>query len=492
MTISKYSFHVLFLILLVSFSFSYAHFRHITPKEIDPKSFNSHSSPLSPSLTSKGSGLLSGSSSSKDSSLFDNLSSSNASGSSKISDSSSVSTNSKGFAFSGSFRGSGLLSASTNSGASNNKEFNINLKANLSGCFSKVFAFGDSYTDTGNARLIGILKSFVGAVLTGRVSQGGNSNFKLGGRSSNGRMVVDFLCDSLNIPTPIPYKAISSDFDFDSNSGVNFAVGGATSLSGDFFVNHKIGHTLMWKGIPLGFQTQIEWFNHFVTRIACKRKTEEECKAEMGKHLIWLGQMGVDDFARVIGSSVSMRWLTDITINHISKILTTLLDSGGKFVVVQGLPPVGCCPLSKLLTPQSEKDEMGCSLVINRAVMAHNELLQKTLEDFRVRHGTEVTISYADYFNAYKAIMGNLAGFGFSDGSEACCGVGGGLLNFNLHNLCGMAGTTACEKPSNHVHWDGLHLTEAMHKQITRLFLHGGYCKPSFDDIISRQRNSGT
>lgn len=95
MMISNCSFHLLSLILLVSFSFSFAHFRHIAPKEIDPKSFNSHSSPLSP-LTSKGSGLLSGSSSSKDSSLFDNLSRSNASGSSKISDSSSVSTNSKG------------------------------------------------------------------------------------------------------------------------------------------------------------------------------------------------------------------------------------------------------------------------------------------------------------------------------------------------------------------------------------------------------------
>ncbi|XP_022775853.1 GDSL esterase/lipase At3g48460-like, partial [Durio zibethinus] len=167
----------------------------------------------------------------------------------------------------------------------------------------------------------------------------------------------------------------------------------------------------------------------------------------------------------------------------------TVLDSGAKFVVVQGLPPVGCCPLAKFLIPQFAKDEMGCSAVLNRAVMAHNQLLQKTLEEFQRKHGSDVTIAYADYYNAFKTIMGNLAGFGFSDGSQACCGVGGGLLNFNLHNLCGMPGTTACNNPAGLVHWDGLHLTEAMHRQITRLLLHKGFCKPSFAHIISRYRS---
>ncbi|XP_022724990.1 GDSL esterase/lipase At3g48460-like [Durio zibethinus] len=172
-------------------------------------------------------------------------------------------------------------------------------------------------------------------------------------------------------------------------------------------------------------------------------------------------------------------------------MLQTVLDSGAKFVVVQGLPPVGCCPLAKLLTPQFAKDEMGCSAVINRAVMAHNKLLQKTLEEFRKKHGSDVIIAYADYFNAFKTIMGNLAGFGFSDGSQACCGAGGGYLNFNLHNICGMAGTNTYRNPAGHVHWDGLHLTEAMHQQITHLLLHKGFSKPSFADLLLRCRVVG-
>ncbi|XVF02641.1 hypothetical protein REPUB_Repub04eG0192000 [Reevesia pubescens] len=247
----------------------------------------------------------------------------------------------------------------------------------------------------------------------------------------------------------------------------------------------------MWKGAPPGFQTQTEWFNKFVRETACMGKSDEECKTEIGNHLIWLGQMGADDFGRVIGSSFSLRWLTDLTIGHTAKLLTTVLDSGAKFVVVQGLPPIGCWPLAKFLTPNFLKDEMGCSAVINKAVIAHNDLLVKTLEEFRRKH-PDCIIAYADYFNAYKTIVGNLSGFGFSEGSQACCGIGGGLLNFNLNNLCGMPGTGTCINPDDHIHWDGVHLTEAMHRHITHLFLHKGFCKPSFADIVHKRRSFRT
>ena len=61
-----------------------------------------------------------------------------------------------------------------------------------------------------------------------------------------------------------------------------------------------------------------------------------------------------------------------------------MLDSGAKFVVVQGLPPVGCWPLAKLLTPQFAKDEMGCSAIINRAVIASSRRHWKNFEESMV------------------------------------------------------------------------------------------------------------
>ncbi|XVF85130.1 hypothetical protein PTKIN_Ptkin17bG0093500 [Pterospermum kingtungense] len=379
---------------------------------------------------------------------------------------------------SASFEGSKDVKGSTSgSSASPSSSGSVEgkIEIHLSFSFRKVFAFGDSCTYTGNAKILGTVKNFVGANIA-KAFESANPNFIFSGRSSNGRLVVDFLCDALNISALQPFQAIATNTAANLNWGVNFAVAGATSLSGDFFANHKIGHGLLWKGIPLGFQTQIEWFNEFLANIGFRGKSEEESKQEIENTLIWLGQIGVDDYARVIGSSISLRWLTDITV--------TVLDSGAKFVVVQGLPPVGCWPLAKLFTPQFAKDELGCSALINAAV-----LLQKTLDEFRRKYGPDRTIVYADYFNAYKTIMADLAGYGFSDADNARCGAVGGFLNFNLHILCGMLGTSTCSNPEAHVQWDGFHLTEAMHKQITHLFLYKGFCKASFAEVVRKHRN---
>ncbi|XVF18216.1 hypothetical protein REPUB_Repub11eG0002400 [Reevesia pubescens] len=246
----------------------------------------------------------------------------------------------------------------------------------------------------------------------------------------------------------------------------------------------------MWQGVPQGFHKQIEWYNKYVSDIACKGKTEEECKADMGNSLFWLGQMGINDYDRVLGSTISLRWLRDMTIAHTSKLLVTLLDRGAKYIVVQGLPPLGCYPCAKL-TPNFVKDDMGCVASLNKAIIAHNDLLQKILEGFRRKQSGNCMILYADYFNAYMTITSNLAKFGFDDALKACCGAGNGPLNFDLKSFCGMKGTSACKNPGGHIHWDGIHLTEAMHRQISDLFLHKGFCKPSFTELVKTKRGKG-
>ncbi|XWS16768.1 hypothetical protein CRYUN_Cryun33cG0007500 [Craigia yunnanensis] len=355
---------------------------------------------------------------------------------------------------------------------------------NFSSCFDKVYAFGDSYTDTGNAQLLRGLKNFVSGLLSNGQE---SSNSSFGQRSSNGWLVVDFLCDALNISSLPPYKSISESSAANLSSGVNFATAGATVFTSKFFAHYKINNTLMWQGTPQSFQTQIEWYNKYLSDIACKGKTEEGCKADMGNSLFWLGQIGINDYARVLGSTISLRWLKDITIAHTSKLLTTLLDRGAKYIVVQGLPPLGCYPFAKS-SPNFVKDDMGCAADINRAVIAHNDLLQTILERFRRKQSGNCMILYADYFNAYKTITVNLGKFGFEDVLKACCGAGNGPFNFNIESLCGMLGTSACKNPDSHIHWDGIHLTEAMHRKISDLFLHKDFCKPSFSQLIKMKK----
>ncbi|KAL5762253.1 hypothetical protein ACOSP7_018517 [Xanthoceras sorbifolium] len=364
-----------------------------------------------------------------------------------------------------------------------NYSFSATANYSYNGAFSKVFAFGDSFTDTGNAYLLGGLKSsFMGSLLNAFKSL--NSSQLSGNRQCNGRLVVDFLCDSLSIPYLPPYKQSKANF----SNGANFAIAGATSLSSDFFTRIKNNHNnlnLLWKGIPSSFQTQLDWFQKFLQDTECKGKPESACKADMENALFWIGGMGRTDYARTFGtgSTFKIPRLKELTVAHISKFLQTLAEKGAKYIVVQGLPPVGCCPLELFLSKASDRDQMGCASTINSIIMAHNELLQKMLADFQKKH-SQCTIVYADYWNAFKTILANHKKYNFVEPFKACCGSGGGPFNFNTNSMCGAFGTSACKDPNRFISWDGIHFTEAMHRQLADLFLNQGFCKPSFDIII--------
>ena len=66
---------------------------------------------------------------------------------------------------------------------------------------------------------------------------------------------------------------------------------------------------------------------------------------------------------------------------------------------------------------------------------------------------------------------------------RACCGAPGvGEYNFNLTSKCGEPGAYACDDPSNHWSWDGIHLTEASYGHIARGWLYGPFADPPILD----------
>ncbi|CAK9172380.1 unnamed protein product [Ilex paraguariensis] len=299
-------------------------------------------------------------------------------------------------------------------------------------------------------------------------------------RLSDGRLVIDFVCESLSLPPLPPYKDSSANF----THGCNFAIAGSTSLSSDYFIKETLFKNLVWKGIPMSLQTQIDWFTKFRSDIGCKGKDSRSCNAEMENTLFWIGGMGISDYVRTSkGSLISFQSLTDMSISHVSKLLETLLGGGAKYIVVQGLPPVGCLPIAISLCPLHKLDRMGCSVPVNAAIMFHNQILQKKLQKLQKQY-PHCSIIYADYWNAFLTILTNLKKFGFDEPLKACCGAGGGNLNFNMETICGSPGTSTCTDPSKHISWDGIHLTEAMNKQLTDLLLNQGFCQPSFSDLI--------
>ncbi|KAI3467642.1 hypothetical protein Pfo_024305 [Paulownia fortunei] len=332
-------------------------------------------------------------------------------------------------------------------------EASSNSHADYKGCFSKVYAFGDSDTDTGNAHFLG--------GLTGNSSSHGSS-----------RLVVDFLCEALSLPLLSPYKEPSANF----KNGVNFTVAGSTALSSDYFVRQNVS-SLIWNGVPMSFQTQIDWFNKYLIEAGCKGNGKGSCKADIDNSLFWIGEMGVSDYTSALGSSISLQGLTEISVKNVCNLLKTLLASGAKYVVVQGLPPVGCLPVYMSSSSRHNHDHMGCVATANRGIMTHNQILQTKLEKFRKLY-PNCSILYADYWNAY-----------LTEAFKACCGYGGGQFNFNKHSLCGSPHASTCKDPQKYINWDGIHLTEVMYKHLANLFLNQGFCQPSFDGLVRSKKS---
>ena len=164
------------------------------------------------------------------------------------------------------------------------------------------------------------------------------------------------------------------------------------------------------------------------------------------------------------------------------------MNKGGKYLVVQGLPPTGCLTLALTLAPNDDRDAMGCVGSANKQSYSHNTLLQAKLHDLGLQF-PDAVIVYADYWNAYRAIVKNRKRYGLKEAFKACCGSGGDPYNFDGSATCGSSSATACPNPSQYINWDGVHLTDAMDKVIADSFIHGGFCQPPFDHLLSRKRH---
>lgn len=162
-----------------------------------------------------------------------------------------------------------------------------------------------------------------------------------------------------------------------------------------------------------------------------------------------------------------------------------LLIRGAKYIVVQGLPLTGCLPLTLTLAPSDDRDDIGCVASVNRQSYNHNAIVQNELQELRDRF-PEAIISYADFLGAHHNVMKHPAAYGFTEKLKVCCGSGGDPYNFDLFATCGSPNvTTACPEPNKFINWDGVHLTEAMYKVVADVFFHHGYCKPSFDVLLT-------
>ncbi|VAI79276.1 unnamed protein product [Triticum turgidum subsp. durum] len=337
------------------------------------------------------------------------------------------------------------------------------------GAVAAIYSLGDSITDTGNLAK----EAPPGAFETIKHLPYGVTFGRPTGRCSDGLLMIDFLAQDMGHPFLNPYLAKNMSFDH----GVNFAVAGATAMDPADLFNRTLSMPFTSNSLKL----QLRWFKDFMKSTFA---TDAEIRKRLQSSLVLVGEIGGNDynFAFYANKSVSeVEKMIPAVVQTIINATKEVLDMGASRVIVPGNFPIGCLPsyLTAMAAPEpSAYDSTACLKDLNLFAAKHNAQLQRAVAGLQASY-PDAAIAYADYFNSFLSLLKGAPALGFDENSthKACCGAGG-RYNYDLRLMCGVEGTAVCADPSAYVSWDGIHMTQAAYKAMSRLIYHGRYLQP--------------
>uniref|UniRef100_A0ACD5YXT8 Uncharacterized protein n=1 Tax=Avena sativa TaxID=4498 RepID=A0ACD5YXT8_AVESA len=361
-----------------------------------------------------------------------------------------------------------------------------------------VFAFGDSNTDTGGTAAA--LGSYFPL-------PAGRAHFRRSsGRLCDGRLVIDYLCESLNMSYLSPYmEALGSDF----SNGANFAVSGSTAVPRDR---------------PFALHVQVQQFIHFKQRsldLITHGGSDVPVDAEGFRNALYLIDIGQNDLSAAFSfSSRSTYDYDDVVrkrvpamLSEIKDAIMTLYYNGAKNFWVHGTGPLGCLP-QRLAQPRADDgdlDDSGCLMTLNQGSYEFNIQLGSICDRLTTQL-KGATIVYTDLLSIKYDLVANHSAYGelfsnpqsvprvcrllpatisdlrcmcmcmfppgFEDPLMACCGYGGPPYNYDVNVSCLAPGYRVCEDGSKFVSWDGVHYTDAANAVVAAKILSAEYSTP--------------
>ncbi|KAI3743690.1 hypothetical protein L1987_56753 [Smallanthus sonchifolius] len=349
------------------------------------------------------------------------------------------------------------------------------------GCYTSIISFGDSLTDTGNLKQL--FDDANEQPLHFFYPPYGQTFFHSPtGRCSNGRLIIDFIAESIRLPLVRPFVGTKGRNMMALRQGVNYAVAGSTALDSSFHEARGVPNSMTNSSLGV----QLGWFKQSVPSLCAN---VPDCKHFIGHSLILMGEIGGNDYnhALVAGKSTDeLVTYVPLVVEVIISAVSELIELGAKTLVVPGNLPIGCSPVYLTLYYGSDNMEYdnstGCITQLNNFSEYHNELLKIELSKVRENH-PEVDLIYADYYNAAMQLFRSPNEYGFINGAlKACCG-GGGPFNYNTSIPCAHSSSSVCVQPDTYVNWDGFHLTEAAYKVIFQSVFQGPYTIPDFNSL---------
>ncbi|GAV63200.1 Lipase_GDSL domain-containing protein [Cephalotus follicularis] len=343
--------------------------------------------------------------------------------------------------------------------------------------FPAVFNFGDSNSDTGELIALGI--EHIDPPY-------GQNYFKTpSGRYCDGRLIIDFFLDAMDLPFLNAYLDSIGLPSF--QKGCNFAAAGSTILPAN-----------PTSVSPFSFGVQVNQFFRFKSRViqllAKGKKFIKYLPAEdfftKGLYMFDIGQ---NDLAGAFYSKSLDQILASIPtiLQEFENGLKRLYDQGARNFWVHNTGPLGCLAqnIAKFGTDPSSLDELGCVKGHNLAAKHLNLQLQALCTKLRGQY-TDSNITYVDIYTIKSNLIANYSRYGFEQPIMACCGYGGPPLNYDSRISCGQTkvlnGTTitaqGCSDSTENVNWDGIHYSEAANQYVSSQILTGKYSDPPFSE----------
>lgn len=337
--------------------------------------------------------------------------------------------------------------------------------------FTAIFNFGDSNSDTGGL--------VAGLGLHSLLPNGKTFFNKPTGRFCDGRLVIDFLCEAMNLTLLSPYlESVGSDF----RHGSNFACAGST-----------VNQTATTFPLPV----QVNQFSRFRARIVDifsqgGPATVNLPQPDVFDKALYTMDIGQNDISHAFSSNLTESQINTLVIPQIISELTSqvknLYRQGGRSFIVHNTGPLGCLPrtLADIRSDLSELDEHGCAVAYNRACQTFNLQLKKVCQQLRAQF-SDATIVYVDIFSIKYALIANASEYGFEHPLAACCGYGGLPYNYYDTLRCAETGVVngsvvtaeACQDPTKYVSWDGIHYSETANFHIWSQVMSADYSEPA-------------
>ncbi|XP_057539922.1 GDSL esterase/lipase At5g08460-like [Amaranthus tricolor] len=318
--------------------------------------------------------------------------------------------------------------------------------------FTAMYVYGDSLVDNGN-------NNYLNAQAKANFLPYG-IDFYQGptGRFTNGKTIIDFLCELIGIPY-IPAFANPFSTDRDIIFGVNYAsaAGGVLEESGQGL------------GQRFSFSKQVENFG-MTKRQLQNHMSGQELQQYLEKALAVV-ILGSNDYVNnylnpgyPTRSKFKPDKYADIVIHLYSNQISVLYDQGLRRFFLAGVGPIGCTPSHKTAArlPPGK-----CNDFENDVIQMFNTRLKSLVDQLKVTH-QNATFVFGDTFQGLMEILTHPSTYGLTELDRACCGVG----RNNAEKMC-LPLSIPCLNRDQYAFWDAFHPTQAVHRNLALMAYNG-------------------